>query len=122
MTECQLPDQQPADEEINAIINEAKTIAVVGISDKEDRASYKVAKYLQQNGYIIIPVNPTKDEILGEKCYPDLKSIPVPVDIVDVFRKVEAIPAIADAALDIKAKVVWLQLGLAHNESAQKLR
>jgi hypothetical protein len=79
-----------------------------------------VAKYLQEHGYHIVPVNPKADEILGEKCYPNLKEIPLSVDVVDIFRIIEAIPAIVDEAIAIGAKVVWMQLGLAENQSARK--
>ena len=100
-----------------------KVVAVVGLSDKPARDSYRVADYLKNHGYTIIPVNPTKQEILGEKSYPDLTSIPGQVDIVDIFRNVSAIPGIVDEAIRIKAKVVWMQLGvLAHNDSADKAR
>jgi uncharacterized protein len=81
-----------------------------------------VGEYLKKKGYRIIPVNPAKDKILGEKSYPDLSSIPEKVDIVDIFRAVEAIPGIVDEAIKIGAGAVWMQLGLAHNESAEKAR
>ncbi|MCP4136300.1 MAG: CoA-binding protein [bacterium] len=117
-----MPDCNPVDEEMKEILGEAKTIAVVGLSDNTMRDSNKVAKYLQDRGYRIIPVNPTKTEILGEKCYPDLASIPDKIDIVDIFRKLEAVPAIVDEAIAVKPKAIWLQLGLAHNPSAEKVR
>ncbi len=104
------------------ILESAKTVAVVGVSHKEDRDSHKVARYLKEHGYTMIPVNPKYKEVLGEPCYPDLKSVPVPIDIVDIFRNIEAIPAIVDEALDVGAKAVWMQLGLCHNESAEKAR
>jgi len=119
---CELPESNPLDGEIKAILENSKTIAVVGLSDKPERDSYTVAKYLKDQGYSIIPVNPTRSEILGEKSYPDLASIPLKVDIVDIFRNIEAIPGIVDEAIKIPAKVVWMQLGLAHNQSAQKAR
>ncbi|MEJ2109418.1 MAG: CoA-binding protein [Acidobacteriota bacterium] len=117
---CEFPESNPVDSTVREILENSKTVAVVGLSDKPERDSYKVARYLKDHGYSIIPVNPTKTEILGEKSYPDLASIPAPVDIVDVFRKVDAIPGIVDEAIRINAKVVWMQLGLAHNESARK--
>jgi predicted CoA-binding protein len=117
---CEFPESNPMEEEIRKILETSRTIAVVGLSDKQDRDSYKVAAYLKEHGYTIIPVNPAKMEILGEKAYPDLASIPAPVDIVDIFRNVDAIPGIVDEAIGIRAKVVWMQLGLAHNESARK--
>jgi len=119
---CELPDSNPPSEEIRALLLESKVIAIVGLSDKPDRASNRVAAYLKKQGYKVIPVNPVKKEILGDKCYPTLTDIPEPVDIVDIFRKVDAIPAIVDAAIDISAKAVWMQLGLAHHESAEKAR
>ncbi len=118
--ECEIPDRNPVSEEIKEILENAGTIAIVGLSDKPDRDSYKVASYLKERGYKIIPVNPAKDEILGEKSFPDLKSIDEKVDIVDVFRKIEAVPEIVDKAIDIKPGTIWLQLGLAHRESAEK--
>jgi predicted CoA-binding protein len=100
------------------ILRESKTIAVVGLSGNPLRPSHGVAEYLQQHGYRIIPVNPAESEILGEKSYPDLDSIPEPVDCVDVFRKSEAVPGIAAAAIRIGAKALWLQEGVVHDESA----
>ena len=117
---CEFPESNPLEDEIKKILESSKTIAVVGLSDKPERDSYKVAEYLKNQGYTIIPVNPARAEILGEKSYPDLESIPSPVDIVDIFRNVDAIPGIVDEAIRIKARVVWMQLGLAHNASARK--
>ena len=105
---------------IKQIVESSKVIAVVGLSDKPDRASYSVASYLKKQGYKIIPVNPTKSEILGEKSYPDLKSIPEPIDIVDVFRKSDAVGPIVDEAIEINAKAVWLQEGVINEEAAAK--
>jgi predicted CoA-binding protein len=119
---CEFPGSNPPDDGIKAILENSKTIAVVGLSDKPERDSYQVAKYLKDHGYEIIPVNPTRSEILGEKSYPDLASIPSPVDIVDIFRNIEAVPGIVEEAIKIKAKVVWMQLGLAHNKSARKAK
>lgn len=113
-------EYNPPDNEIKDILETNKTVAIVGLSNKPERDSYKVAEYLKGRGYKIIPVNPGLPEILGEKSYPDLVSIPDKVDVVDIFRNVEAIPGIVDEAVKIKAKVVWMQLGLSHNESAQK--
>jgi predicted CoA-binding protein len=118
--ECQLPEFNPEDEEIKGILENNRTIAVVGLSTDPEKDSYRVAKYLQEHGYHIVPVNPKAAEILGQKCYPNLTAIPFSVDIVDVFRKIEAIPAIVDEAIAIGAKVVWMQLGLAENRSAHK--
>ena len=108
--------------EISELLRKARTIAVVGISDKEHRDSYRVAKYLKEHGYKMIPVNPKYREVLGEICRPDLKSIPEHIDIVDIFRNIEAIPAIVDEAVEVGASGVWMQLGLVHEEAADKAR
>jgi predicted CoA-binding protein len=107
---------------LRRILTDNKRIAIVGLSDDRSRPSNVVGKYLLEHGFEVIPVNPNYDEVLGRKCYPDLTSIPTPVDIVDVFRRIEHIPALVDAAIAIKAKVVWMQLGLVHAEAAQKAR
>jgi len=119
---CELPDANPPSGEINTLLSRAHTVAVVGLSDNPGRDSYRVAVYLQEHGYRIIPVNPLKGEILGEKSYPDLGSVPEKIDIVDIFRAVDAIPGIVDEAIKVGAGAVWMQLGLAHNESAKKAR
>ena len=120
--DCELPDCNPPSEEIRAILENYKTVAVVGLSPKPDRDSHRVALYLKEQGYTIVPVNPGQKEILGETCYRNLKAVPFPIEVVDIFRRPEAIPAIVDDAIVIGAKVVWMQLGLAHNESAEKAR
>ena len=107
-------------EAIRRVLIGSKTIAVVGASPKPERDSYHIAKYLIDKGYDVIPVNPGQAEILGKKCYPDLKSIPRKVDIVDVFRASEHIPPIAEEAAAIKAECLWLQSGIAHEEAAKK--
>jgi len=109
-------------EEIARIIRQYRTIAVVGLSSDPSRPSYQVAQYLQAQGYRIIPVNPNCREVLGQRCYASLADIPEPVDIVDIFRQVEAIPAIVAEAIAIGAKVVWMQLGLEHAEAAAQAR
>ena len=98
---------------------ETKTIAVVGLSEKPSRPSYRVAQYMQSIGYRIIPVNPLCSEILGETCYPDLLSIPEPVDMVNVFRKSEDCLPIAHDAVKIGAKVFWMQLGIINQEALE---
>ena len=120
--QCEIPEYNPPSEDIKAILEKHKTVAVVGLSPKPERDSYKVAKYLQETHYRIVPVNPGQKEILGEKCYPNLKTIPFPIDVVDIFRKPEAILPVVDDAIEIGAKVVWMQLGLAHNQAADKAR
>jgi uncharacterized protein len=122
MTECQLPDNNPCDDDIAAILKNARTIAVVGISHKEDRDSHKVAKYLKEHGYQMVPVNPKYREVLGKPCYATLRDVPQHIDVVDIFRNVEAIPAIVDEAITVGAGCVWMQLGLVHNEAAMKAR
>jgi predicted CoA-binding protein len=109
-------------EEIRAILKNSRVVAVVGLSPKPERASHQVAQYLKEHGYHIVPVNPGQKEILGETCYPSLKDIPFPIEVVDIFRNVEAIPAIVDEAIAIGAKVVWMQQGLAEPASARKAR
>jgi predicted CoA-binding protein len=100
------------------ILLKNKTLAVVGLSAQWHRPSYFAAKYMQEHGYRVIPVNPTYDVILGEKCYKSLRDIPEKVDIVDCFRKSSEIPAIAEDAIAIGAKVLWMQLGV-HNAEAR---
>jgi len=108
--------------EIKAILQDYQVVAVVGLSPKEERPSFRVARYLKEHGYRIVPVNPGQKEILGETCYRTLKDIPFPVEVVDIFRNVEAIPAIVDEAIAVGAKVVWMQQGLVVPDSAQKAR
>ncbi len=102
------------------IFNDNKTIAIVGLSSNPTRPSYSVARYLQSQGYKIIPVNPNEKEILGEKSYPDLISIPDKIDIVDIFRRSEDVPPVVEQAIKIKAKVIWMQEGIVNEESAKK--
>ena len=104
------------------ILRGAKTIAVVGLSSNPMRASHEVAEYLKNAGYRIIPVNPNETEVLGEKAYARLEDVPEPVDIVDVFRRAEDVPAVAESAIKIKAKVLWMQLGIENAEAAEKAR
>ena len=108
--------------DIKSILAESKTVAVVGLSPREERDSHRVAKYLQSQGYRIIPVNPKADEILGERSYPDLASIPDPIDVVDVFRRSEAVPEIVEGAIKVGARTVWMQEGVIHEEAAARAR
>jgi uncharacterized protein len=108
--------------EITNILDNHRVVAVVGLSADPDRPSYQVAHYLQGHGYRIVPVNPACREILGEKCYATLRDIPFPVEVVDIFRKVEAIPGIVDESIAAGAKVVWMQQGLEEPASAHKAR
>ena len=105
--------------DIHSLLKNTKTIAVVGLSDKPGRASHDVSRYMQSQGYRIIPVNPGCTEILGQKCYPDLKSIPESVDMVNVFRKAEDCMPVAIDAVAIGAKSLWLQLGIVNEEAGQ---
>jgi predicted CoA-binding protein len=105
---------------IEEILRSARTIAVVGVSSKRFRPSYGVTEYMQRAGYRIIPVNPQEAEVLGEKSYPDLDSIPGPVDIVDIFRRSEFVPEIVDAAIRKGAKMIWMQEGVVHEEAARR--
>ena len=108
--------------EISKLLKEYKTIAVVGLSPKENRPSNQVARYLIEAGYNIIPVNPGQSEILGKKCYPDLKSIPEHIDIIDIFRRTEDVPPIVVDAISINAKVIWMQQGIVNEEAAALAR
>jgi len=100
------------------LLREAKTIAIVGLSPNPMRDSHQIGVYLQRQGYRIVPVNPNERELLGETSYPSLTAIPFPVDIVDVFRQPDAVPAIAAEAVQIGAKAIWLQLGVISQQGA----
>jgi hypothetical protein len=106
--------------DLKSLFQETKTIAIVGLSDKPNRPSYRIASYLQANGFRIVPVNPGKPEILGEKSYASIKDIPFPIDMVNVFRKSEDCLEVAEDAVAISAKSLWLQLGIINLE-AEKL-
>ena len=101
-------------------LRNSKTIAVVGLSDNPARDSHRVSKYMQSQGYRIIPVNPIIEETLGEKSYPDLKSVPVPIDMVDIFRRSELVPPVVDEAIEVGVKYIWMQDGVVDPESAAK--
>ena len=107
---------------INEILQKYKTIAVVGLSSQRWRASYSVSEYMQNAGYRIIPVNPNETEVLGEKAYPTLDDVPVPFEIVDIFRRPEYVPEIVEAAIRRKARVIWMQLGVVNEEAARRAR
>ncbi len=107
---------------IDKILETCKAVAVVGLSPRPERDSNGVAAYVQEKGYRIIPVNPSATEILGERCYPDLRSVPDPVDVVDIFRRAEEVPAIVDDAIKIGAKAVWMQKGVVSEEGASAAR
>lgn len=112
----------PSDAELRSVLGEARTVAVVGLSSKPDRPSHEVAEFLQERGHRIVPVNPNETEVLGERAYPSLLDVPaeIPIEIVDVFRRAEDTPPIADQAVARGAKVLWLQQGIV-NEEARRL-
>lgn len=114
--------QNPTDADMRALLGRVKTIAVVGLSPKPDRPSYVVARAMQRYGYRIIPVRPATAEVLGEKCYPSLADVPDKIDLVDVFRAAEHIPAIVDACLALGLPAIWIQEGIVHDAAAEKAR
>ena len=120
--ECSPPSLNATPSEIQQILEQSKVIAMVGLSDKRDRASFQVASYLKSQGYRIIPVNPNTNQILGERAYATLKKIPEKIDIINIFRKPDAVAEIVDGAIEIGAKTVWMQEGIVHNASAEKAK
>ena len=124
MRGCELPDYVPPESELAAIVRSAKTVAVVGMSHKPERASYQVGVYLKEHGFDVIPVNPGREEIAGLPCYPDLFSIPGDerLDVVIVFRRPDKVGPIVDAAIEREVGVVWMQEGIANNSAARKAR
>lgn len=110
--------ENPSREQIKEILLGANNIAVVGLSDDPSKVSYMVSEAMQRKGYRIIPVNPNAKSILGETAYPSLADVPDPIDIVNVFRRPEHTPKVAEEAVAVKAKVLWLQLGIASEEAA----
>ena len=108
------------DEALLRILSEAKTVAVVGCSKDPAKDAHRVPKYLQLHGYRIIPVNPTADAILGEKAYKSLEDVPLPYDVVDIFRPSPDVPPIVDQAIKGPAEVIWMQLGIRNEEAAKK--
>ena len=111
-----------SDDVLKEILLSAKTIASVGLSSNQEKESYGVASYLKEQGYRVIPVNPTATEILGEQAYPDLQSVPEKIDVIQVFRKPEDVPPVVDDAIKAGAKVIWMQEGIVNEEAAQKAR
>ena len=106
-------------EKIRSILTENTVIAVVGLSPKPSRPSHQVARYMQEAGYRIIPVNPGQNEILGQKCYQDLHAVPHKVDIVNIFRRSDQVEPVVHAAIDIQAKVIWMQQGVINEQAAR---
>jgi uncharacterized protein len=111
-----------ASDDIGRLLTGVKTIAVVGLSNDPMRPSYGVSSYMQQQGYRIIPVNPTVSEVLGERSYPDLSSVREKIDLVNVFRRPEFVPDIVAEAIRLKLPAIWLQEGVIHQQAAQKAR
>ena len=117
----ELPDFINCDAaQLRQILDQNRRVAIVGLSANWYRPSYFMAKYLLDHDYQVFPVNPRYEEVLGLTCYPDLESLPEPVDVVNCFRRSEEIPAIADSAIQIGAKVLWMQLGIYNDEAARK--
>ena len=112
----------PPDSELRELLLTTKTVAMVGASSDPDKTSHGIMGALQKKGYRVIPVNPRETEVLGEKAYPSLDQIPEPIDIVDVFRRAEETPAIADQAVAIGARALWLQSGIVSEEAADRAR
>jgi len=119
---CEIPAFETTSDDIKNILNTIKTIAIVGLSPKEERDSNKVARYLLKEGYRIIPVNPKYQEILGLKSYPSLSVIPEEIDVVDIFRKPSAVYEIVESAISKGAEVIWMQEGIVNNEAAKKAK
>lgn len=108
------------DETIKQILEESKIIAVVGASARSTRDSHRIAKFLIDRGYRVVPVNPNYDKVLGLKCYPDLGSVEEKIDIVDIFRRSEAVPSIVEEAINVGAKTIWMQFGVIHVLAAKR--
>jgi predicted CoA-binding protein len=121
---CEVPSFSPNSKEIERVLKNAKTIAVVGLSSNPEKDSYHVAEYLIKQGYEVIPVNPNQEEILGKKCYPSLLTIPeeIKIDIVDIFRKPEDVPPIVDDAIKRGVGAIWMQEGIVNNQAGKKAK
>lgn len=122
MTYDEPTNDNPSPDEIKNILERSKRTAIIGLSAKEERDSNRVAKYLMEKGYEIVPVNPGQKEILGKECFKTLTDIPFKVDLVDLFLNPERVPPVVDQAIEIGASVLWMQIGVIHNEAAQKAR
>lgn len=117
-----MPHQNPSDGELRKLLTDARTIAIVGASSNPARPSHGIMKKLLSAGYRIFPVNPNETEVLGQKAYPSLRDVPEKIDIVDVFRRAEDTPPIADDAVAIGAKTLWLQSGIVNDEAARRAK
>lgn len=112
--------RNPSDQELKNLLTEARTIAMIGASSNPDKASYGIMQQLQKRGYHVIPINPRETEVLGERAYASLADVKEPIDIVDVFRRAEDTPAIADEAVKVGAKALWLQTGIVSDDAAAR--
>ena len=121
-TICEISGRNPSPVEITGILERTKKIAIVGISPKESRDSNRVARYLMEQGYDIVPVNPGQREILGKTCFKTLKDIPYPVDIANLFLNPTRVPPVVDQAIEKAVPVIWMQESVVHNEAAKKAR
>lgn len=121
---CEVPSFITPKKEIEDLLKNSKTVAVVGLSSNPEKDSYHVAEYLIKEGYDVIPVNPNAEEILGKKCYPSLLAIPedIKIDIVDIFRKPEDVPPVVEDAIKIGARAVWMQEGIVNNQAGKKAK
>jgi uncharacterized protein len=119
MEDRTMPHSNPSDVELRGLLMGARTIAMVGASSNHEKPSYRIFHQLQLAGYRVIPVNPRETDVLGEKAYPTLEAVPETIDIVDVFRRSEDTPAIAQSAVKIGAKVLWLQQGVSSEDAAR---
>jgi len=112
----------PDIETLRRILKSSQRVAMVGLSANWYRPSNFAAKYLIDHGYTVMPVNPNYDEVLGQKCYPSLLDVPGPVDVVDIFQRPDKVPPLVEQAIEIDARVVWMQLGIVHEQAAQRAR
>ena len=117
-----ISDRNPSSEEIRGILERIKKIAIVGISPKESRDSNRVARYLMEQGYTIVPVNPGQREILGKTCFKTLKDIPYPVDMANLFLNPTRVPPVVDQAIEKEVPLIWMQESVVHNEAARRAR
>jgi predicted CoA-binding protein len=115
-----MPHRNPPDQEIKQLLTDASTIAIVGASSNPERPSHGIMRKLLSAGYRVIPVNPNETQVLGQKAFPSLLDVPIPIDLVDVFRRSEYTPAIADDAVKIHAKAMWLQSGVSNDDAAAR--
>ncbi|MBP2077766.1 CoA-binding protein [Oceanobacillus polygoni] len=114
--------ENPTNDELKEILESAKTIAVVGLSNNQDKTAYQIAKIMQEVGYRIIPVNPSVDEVLGEKAYPSLMAIPDKIDIINIFRRPEYLPEIAKEAAETDCRIFWAQQGIVNEDAYHYLK